>query len=73
MRIICENPEMPTRQIAEKIGISNGSAYYVLTALIEKGFLKLASKNKKKYKIINSNLDIKQNEKQIIEAIKKLI
>lgn len=41
MRIICENPEMPTRQIAEKIGISNGSAYYVLTALIEKGFLKL--------------------------------
>ena len=40
---------------------------------VQKGFLKLASKNKKKYKIINSNLDIKQNEKQIIEAIKKLI
>ena len=29
---------------------------------VQKGFLKLANKNKNKYKIINSNLDIKQNE-----------
>jgi len=41
MRLIDANPEMSSRQIADKVGIANGSAYYVLTALIEKGFLKL--------------------------------
>ena len=32
---------MSTRQVADEVGISNGSAYYVLTALVEKGFVKL--------------------------------
>jgi dTMP kinase len=40
---------------------------------VQKGFLKLANKNKKKYKIINSNLNIKINERLIIQSIKKLI
>ena len=40
---------------------------------VQNGFLKLANSNKKLYKIINSNLDIKVNEKLIIEIIKKLI
>ena len=40
---------------------------------VQKGFLQLANKNKKKYKIINSNLDIKINENLIIQSIKKLI
>ena len=39
---------------------------------VQKGFLKL-SNNKKKYQIINSNLDIKQNENLILERVKKLI
>ena len=34
---------MSTRQIADEIGISNGSAYYLLTALVEKGFVKLGN------------------------------
>ena len=41
MRLIDENSEMSSRQIADKVGIANGSAYYILTALIEKGFVKL--------------------------------
>ena len=41
MRLIACNLEMTKRQLAEEVGISNGSAYYVLTALVEKGFLKL--------------------------------
>ena len=41
MRLIDENSEMSSRQIADNVGIANGSAYYVLTALIEKGFVKL--------------------------------
>ena len=32
---------MSSRQIADKVGIANGSAYYVLTALVKKGFVKL--------------------------------
>ena len=41
MRLISQNPEISTRQVADQVGISNGSAYYVLTALVEKGFVKL--------------------------------
>ena len=40
---------------------------------VQKGFLKLAKLNKKSYKIIDSNLDIKINEDLIINQIKKLI
>tara|TARA_B100000963_G_C22560614_1_gene641140 strand:- start:249 stop:623 length:375 start_codon:yes stop_codon:yes gene_type:complete len=41
MRLISEMPEMSSRQVADAVGISNGSAYYVLTALVEKGLVKL--------------------------------
>lgn len=41
MRLIAEIPEMSSRQVADAVGISNGSAYYVLTALVEKGLVKL--------------------------------
>ena len=42
-------------------------------ANVQKGFLKLARKNKNKYKIIDSNLDLKLNEIKIIETIQKLL
>ena len=34
---------MTTREIAQKVGISNGSAYYLLTSLIDMGFIKLSN------------------------------
>ena len=40
---------------------------------VQNGFLQLASIKKKSYKIINSNLDIKTNEKIILKRIDKLI
>ena len=40
---------------------------------VQRGFLKLAKTNKKSYKIIDSNFDIKKNEDLIINQIKKLI
>ena len=43
MRLIDENSEMSLRQIADKVGIANGFAYYVLAALVEKGFVKLGN------------------------------
>jgi len=43
MQLISVNSEMSMRQIADEVGISNGSAYYVLTALEEKSFVKLGN------------------------------
>ncbi len=40
---------------------------------VQKGFLKLSKKNKSKYYIIDSNLDINQNKSFIIKRINKLI
>ena len=40
---------------------------------VQNGFIKLSKLNKKKYKIINSNLDIKKNEELIINQVKKII
>ena len=34
---------MTTREIAQKVGISNGSAYYLLISLIDMGFVKLSN------------------------------
>ena len=33
LRLVSENPHLSTRQVANAVGISNGSAYYLLTAL----------------------------------------
>ena len=43
LQILNENPQMTSREIAQKIGISNGSAYYLLTSLIDMGFVKLSN------------------------------
>ena len=40
---------------------------------VQKGFLKLATKNKKKYLLIDSNLDINANKSLVIEKVNKLI
>jgi hypothetical protein len=37
------NLEMPMRKIAKDVGILNKSAFYLLVALVEKGFLKLSN------------------------------
>jgi len=40
---------------------------------VQNGFLKLSNKNKRKYLIVDSNLDIKQNKSLIIKKIEQLI
>jgi dTMP kinase len=40
---------------------------------VQKGFVKLSNINKKKYQLINSNLDIKENEHLILSIIDRLI
>ena len=70
LRIISSNPQMTSRELAEKIGISNGSAYYLLMSLIDKGFVKFAnfkkSAKKEKYSYLLTPKGIR--EKSIITS-----
>ena len=50
MRLMDENPAISTRDIARRVGISNGAAYYCVTALIDKGFVKLKNFTESKTK-----------------------
>jgi EPS-associated MarR family transcriptional regulator len=50
MRLLDEDPSISTREIAQKVGISNGAAYYCVTALVEKGFVKLENFTQSKTK-----------------------
>lgn len=56
LRLLQENPEMSQRELAEAVGVSVGGAHYVLSALIEKGLVKLgnftAAEDKRRYAYI---------------------
>ena len=56
LQIISNNPQMTSREIAQKVGISNGSAYYLLISLIDKGLIKLENFKKSEQKIKYSYL-----------------
>jgi EPS-associated MarR family transcriptional regulator len=43
LRIISSNPQMTSRELAQKVGISNGAAYYLLVSLIDKGYIKFGN------------------------------
>lgn len=53
LRLLEENPELSQRELAEAVGISTGGAHYALSALIERGLVKLgnfsASDDKRRY------------------------
>ena len=40
---------------------------------VQRGFLQISKKNKPKYQVINSNLDIEYNKKEIIKSIDRLL
>ena len=50
MGLLQENPSISTREIAHRVGISNGGAYYCVSALIDKGFVKLKNFTQSKTK-----------------------
>jgi EPS-associated MarR family transcriptional regulator len=84
---INENPQITTREIAQKVGISNGSAYYLVTSLIDMGFIKLLnfkeSSQKTKYSYLLTPKGIREKslvtskflvrKKQEYELLKKEI
>ena len=50
MQLLDKDPTISTREIADRIGISNGAAYYCVTALIDKGFIKFNNFSKSRTK-----------------------
>ena len=78
---------MTTRELAQKVGVSNGSAYYLLTSLIDKGFVKLSNfkgnSQKAKYSYLLTPKGIREKslttrkflvrKKQEFEALKEEI
>ena len=43
LQILSNNAQITSRELAQKVGISNGSAYYLLLSLIDKGYIKFAN------------------------------
>ena len=43
LRLLSDNPHMTQRELAEAVGISVGSAHYVLSALVAAGLIKLGN------------------------------
>jgi len=56
LRLLHDNPELSQRDLAEAVGVSNGSAHYLLSALLDKGLIKLgnftAAQDKRRYAYI---------------------
>ena len=87
MEAINQNPQMTSRQIAQMVKISNGSAYYLLISLIDKGLIKLGNfkenSKKRKYSYLLTPKGIREKsmltnkflirKKQEFEALKKEI
>ena len=86
-QIISSNPQMTSRELAQKLGVSNGSAYYLLISFIDKGFVKLSNfkenSQKTKYSYIITPKGIREKslvtskflmrKKQEYELLKKEI
>lgn len=56
LHLLQENPEISQRALAKEVGVSVGGIHYVLSALIEKGFVKLgnftAAEDRRRYAYI---------------------
>ena len=56
LHLLQGNPEMSQRELADSVGVSVGGMHYVLSALIDKGYIKLsnfsAAKDKRRYAYI---------------------
>ena len=56
MRLLQDNPGMSQRDLAKAVGVSTGGIHFVLSALLEKGLIKLgnftAAEDKRRYAYI---------------------
>lgn len=56
LRLLQDNPEMSQRELAKAVGVSTGGIHYVLSALLDKGLIKLgnftAAEDRRRYAYI---------------------
>lgn len=75
IRLVGQNPNISTRELAKAVGVSNGTAFYLLTALIDKGFVKLesfrSSTEKKKYAYILTPRGIREKAKLTLKFLER--
>lgn len=43
LRLLQDNPDLSQRELAERLGVSNGKLHYCMKALIDKGLVKLGN------------------------------
>jgi EPS-associated MarR family transcriptional regulator len=51
LKFLKENPDVSQRELAQRLGISNGGMHYCLNALIDKGLIKLGKFASSKHKL----------------------
>jgi EPS-associated MarR family transcriptional regulator len=51
LKFLKENPDMSQRDMAKRLGISNGGMHYCLNALMDKGLIKLGNFASSKHKL----------------------
>ena len=75
MRLISHDASMSSRQIAKSVGVSHGSAYYILAALVKKGFVKLdnfrTNPNKRGYSYLLTSKGIHEKSLLTYQFIKR--
>jgi EPS-associated MarR family transcriptional regulator len=43
LKLVAEKPDLSQRELAERLGVSNGKLHYCMRALIDKGLVKLSN------------------------------
>lgn len=51
LKFLKENPDVSQREMAQRLGISNGGMHYCLNALMDKGLIKLSTFASSKHKL----------------------
>ena len=51
LRLLQEDPELSERELARRLGVSNGKLHYCMTALIDKGLVKLTNFARSKHRL----------------------
>ncbi|HEY8360507.1 MAG TPA: MarR family EPS-associated transcriptional regulator [Ramlibacter sp.] len=51
LKLLQDHPDLSQRELADKVGVSNGKLHYCLRALIEKGLVKLGNFAESKHRL----------------------
>ena len=70
---INSDPQMTSRELAQEVGISNGSAYYLLASLIDNGYVNVLNFNdspqKTKYSYLLTSKGIREKTLMTIKSL----